>query len=140
MCRLYEDQMNEAKAKVDELQRQLNETNTQRARAQAESGEELSFSHKSYNIFHRVVSNKDITQISTSPLHVGELSRKLEEREAMVSQLQRAKNSFSQNIEELKKQMEEENKVGYLLLHCLVVIIYKAGSHLHRNSDFHQLS
>lgn len=37
-CRLYEDQMNEAKAKVDELQRQLNETNTQRARAQAESG------------------------------------------------------------------------------------------------------
>lgn len=40
MCRLYEDQMNEAKAKVEELQRQLNETNTQRARAQAESGKE----------------------------------------------------------------------------------------------------
>lgn len=38
MCRLYEDQMNEAKAKADELQRQLNENNTQRARAQTESG------------------------------------------------------------------------------------------------------
>lgn len=37
-CRLYEDQMNEAKAKAEELQRQLNDTNTQRARAQAESG------------------------------------------------------------------------------------------------------
>lgn len=48
MCRLYEDQMNEAKAKVEELQRQLNETNTQRARAQAESGKELSFYHKSH--------------------------------------------------------------------------------------------
>lgn len=35
---MFEDQMNEAKSKVEELQRQLNETNTQRARAQAESG------------------------------------------------------------------------------------------------------
>lgn len=42
------------------------------------------------------------------------MGRKLEEREAMVSQLQRAKNSFSQNVEELKKQLEEENKVRYL--------------------------
>lgn len=41
MCRLYEDQMNEAKAKADELQRQLNDTNTQRARAQTEGGKEL---------------------------------------------------------------------------------------------------
>ncbi|TNM88412.1 hypothetical protein fugu_004666 [Takifugu bimaculatus] len=40
-CRLYEDQMNEAKAKVDELQRQLNDSNSQRARAQTESGEDL---------------------------------------------------------------------------------------------------
>lgn len=50
MCRLYEDQMNEAKAKVEELQRQLNETNTQRARAQAESGKKLSefTNHKSH--------------------------------------------------------------------------------------------
>lgn len=35
--------MNEAKAKAEELQRQLNETNSQRARAQAESGKHLSF-------------------------------------------------------------------------------------------------
>lgn len=37
-CRLFEDQMNEAKAKADELQRQLNDSNAQRARAQTESG------------------------------------------------------------------------------------------------------
>lgn len=30
----------------------------------------------------------------------------------MFSQLLRAKNSFSQNAEELKKQLEEENKVN----------------------------
>lgn len=30
----------------------------------------------------------------------------------MVSQLQRAKNSFGQNVEELKKQLEEDNKVS----------------------------
>lgn len=40
-CRLFEDQMNEAKAKVDELQRQLNDSNTQRARAQTEGGKVL---------------------------------------------------------------------------------------------------
>jgi len=33
--------MNEAKAKSDELQRQLNDTSTQKARAQAESGQKL---------------------------------------------------------------------------------------------------
>lgn len=31
----------------------------------------------------------------------------------MVSQLQRSKNSFSQSVEELKKQLEEENKVSF---------------------------
>lgn len=30
----------------------------------------------------------------------------------MISQLQRSKTSFSQNAEELKKQLDEENKVN----------------------------
>ena len=57
MCRLYEDQMNESKAKVEELQRQLNDTSTQRARAQAESGKHCSPHYKSHNRFHRLVIN-----------------------------------------------------------------------------------
>ncbi|XP_063071612.1 myosin, heavy chain 7B, cardiac muscle, beta a isoform X1 [Engraulis encrasicolus] len=85
-CRLYEDQMNETKAKVEELQRQLNDTNSQRARAQADSAE---------------------------------AGRRLEERETLVSQLQRAKNSFGQNVEELKKQLDEENKAKNALAHAL---------------------
>ncbi len=55
----------------------------------------------------------------------------------MVSQLQRAKNSFSQNAEELKKQLEEENKVSSLSLHQSVVVI-TIGSNLCRNSEFLQ--
>ena len=38
MCRVYEDQMNEARAKAEELQRQLNDVSTQRARAVTECG------------------------------------------------------------------------------------------------------
>lgn len=34
----------------------------------------------------------------------------------MVAQLQRSKNSFSQSVEELKKQLDEENKVSLLSL------------------------
>lgn len=38
LCRTYEDQLNEAKSKVDELQRQLNDVSTQRGRLQTENG------------------------------------------------------------------------------------------------------
>lgn len=38
LCRTYEDQLNEAKAKVDELQRQLMDVNAQRGRLQTENG------------------------------------------------------------------------------------------------------
>lgn len=49
------------------------------------------------------------------------MSRKLEEREVTISQLQRSKNSFGQNAEELKKQLDEENKVSGTVLHWLNV-------------------
>lgn len=38
LCRTYEDQLNEAKSKVDELQRQLTDVSTQRGRLQTENG------------------------------------------------------------------------------------------------------
>lgn len=41
----------------------------------------------------------------------GELSRLLEEKESLVNQLSRGKTSFTQTIEELKRQLEEETKV-----------------------------
>lgn len=41
----------------------------------------------------------------------GEFTRQLEEKESLISQLSRGKTSFTQQIEELKRQLEEETKV-----------------------------
>ena len=41
----------------------------------------------------------------------GEFSRQLDERESLVSQLTRGKQAFLQQIEELKRHLEEEVKV-----------------------------
>lgn len=40
-----------------------------------------------------------------------EYSRRIEEREALIGQLQRSKANFSQDCENLKKQQEEDSKV-----------------------------
>ena len=45
-------------------------------------------------------------------IHPGEFSRQLEEKEALVSQLTRGKQAFTQQIEELKRHVEEEVKVN----------------------------
>ena len=41
----------------------------------------------------------------------GEFGRQLEEKEALVSQLTRGKQAYTQQIEELKRLIEEEVKV-----------------------------
>lgn len=46
-------------------------------------------------------------------LNPGELSRLLEEKESFINQLSRGKVSFTQSIEELKRQLEEETKVRF---------------------------
>lgn len=43
----------------------------------------------------------------------GELSRLLEEKESLISQLSRGKALATQSLEELRRQLEEENKVGW---------------------------
>ncbi|CAJ1080502.1 myosin heavy chain%2C fast skeletal muscle-like [Xyrichtys novacula] len=49
----------------------------------------------------------------------GELSRLLEEKEAILSQMSRAKLAFSQQVEELKRLVEEETKAKNALAHAL---------------------
>jgi len=41
----------------------------------------------------------------------GELSRVLEEKESLMNQYTRTRNSLQQQLEELKRQLEEESKV-----------------------------
>lgn len=42
---------------------------------------------------------------------LGELTWQLEEKESLISQLTRGKQAITQQTEELKRQLEEENKV-----------------------------
>lgn len=43
-------------------------------------------------------------------LFLGELSRQLDEKEALINQLTRGKLSYTQQLEDLKRQLEEEAK------------------------------
>jgi len=48
----------------------------------------------------------------------GEYSRQVEEKDALISQLSRGKQGFTQQIEELKRHLEEEVKVwNYPIIH-----------------------
>uniref|UniRef100_A0A669Q5F1 Myosin motor domain-containing protein n=1 Tax=Phasianus colchicus TaxID=9054 RepID=A0A669Q5F1_PHACC len=61
---------------------------------------------------------RQLTDVSTQRGRLqtenGELSRLLEEKESFINQLSRGKTSFTQTIEELKRQLEEETKVRLL--------------------------
>lgn len=62
----------------------------------------------------------------------------MEEKDALISQLSRGKQAFTQQIEELKRQLEEEIKVKIFNVRCetlcitqflFVVHEFKSGSH-----------
>lgn len=52
---------------------------------------------------------------------IGEIGRQLEEKEALVSQLTRGKQAYTQQIEELKRHIEEEVKVGYYSFKVILI-------------------
>lgn len=52
-----------------------------------------------------------VLTLSWSNSLTGEFVRQLEEKESLISQLSRGKTSFTQQIEELRRQLEEETKV-----------------------------
>lgn len=52
-------------------------------------------------------------------LVTGELSRQLEEKETVTLQLSRNKQAIAQQVEELKRQLEEEMKVVLTTEHML---------------------
>lgn len=57
----------------------------------------------------------------------------MEEKDALISQLSRGKQAFTQQIEELKRQLEEEIKVKILTLHMksifdiILVFVKRSG-------------
>lgn len=52
-----------------------------------------------------------VLTLSWSNSLTAEFVRQLEEKESLISQLSRGKTSFTQQIEELRRQLEEETKV-----------------------------
>ena len=124
MCRTLEDQLSELKTKNEEHMRQLNDVNVQRARLMTENGKR--------NMGHDHLQNNESSSkglFRSSDLGFmwsGEFSRQLEERESLVSQLTRSKQGFLQQIEELKRHLEEEVKVCISLVHIAQEEIWKA--------------
>ncbi|NWR12001.1 MYH7 protein, partial [Paradoxornis webbianus] len=103
LCRTYEDQLNEAKAKVDELQRQLTDVNAQRGRLQTENGE-----------LTRQLEEKEsfINQLSRGKVSftqsIEELKRQLEEETKGKNALAHALQASRHDCDLLREQYEEE--------------------------------
>lgn len=93
---------------MEELQRQLADASTQRGRLQTENGEDGA------QLGHPGASVLPLARLTCylTPWPAGELSRLLEEKESLISQLSRGKASATQSLEELRRQLEEESKVG----------------------------
>ncbi len=106
MCHTLEDQLSEIKTKNDEIIRQLNEISAQKARLATENG---TFEYKATLQTPNLRFCLHFKELFF--LLKGEFSRLLEEKEALVSQLTRGKQAFTQLIEELKRHIEEETKV-----------------------------
>lgn len=113
MSRTLEDQANEYRMKLEEAQRSLNDFTTQRAKLQTENGGCLWPARDPAQSRALVSSVERDMEVHTTPafLLAGELSRQLEEKEAFISQLTRGKMSYTQQLEDLKRQLEEEGKV-----------------------------
>ncbi len=100
--------MSEYRTKAEEGQRTINDFTMQKAKLQTENGKVTKFSNFNYN-FQFMNYNFFFFAIS------GELFRQLEEKDSLVSQLTRGKQSNTQQIEDLKRQLEEEIKVCFAI-------------------------
>ena len=69
-------------------------------------------------LIHAYIRNN--LQNSTSRcIVVDELGRQLEEKESLISQLTRGKNSYNQQLEDLRRQLDEEVKVIHMNMFAL---------------------
>ncbi|NXB48321.1 MYH7 protein, partial [Leucopsar rothschildi] len=103
LCRTYEDQLNEAKAKVEELQRQLMDVNAQRGRLQTENGELTRLLEEKESFINQLSRGKvSFTQ------NIEELKRQLEEETKSKNALAHALQASRHDCDLLREQYEEE--------------------------------
>ncbi|KAJ6662679.1 hypothetical protein lerEdw1_011319 [Lerista edwardsae] len=105
LCRTFEDHLNEAKTKVDEMTRVMNDLSAQKGKLQAENGE-----------FTRQLEEKEslINQLSRGKLsftqQTEELKRQLEEETKAKNALAHALQSARHDCDLLREQFEEEQE------------------------------
>uniref|UniRef100_A0A8D2LTT3 Myosin motor domain-containing protein n=1 Tax=Varanus komodoensis TaxID=61221 RepID=A0A8D2LTT3_VARKO len=105
LCRTFEDHLNEAKSKVDELTRVVNDLTTQKGKLQTENGE-----------FARQLEEKEslINQLSRGKLsftqQIDELKRQLEEETKSKNALAHALQAARHDCDLLREQFEEEQE------------------------------
>uniref|UniRef100_W5LDY2 Myosin, heavy chain 7B, cardiac muscle, beta b n=1 Tax=Astyanax mexicanus TaxID=7994 RepID=W5LDY2_ASTMX len=105
MCRMFEDQFNESKAKVDELQRQLMDVTSQKARALTESAE------ISRRLEEREVLVMQLQRTKTSLMQNGEdMKKQLEEESRAKNALAHALQTSRHDCDLLREQYEEEQE------------------------------
>uniref|UniRef100_A0A669Q5E0 Myosin heavy chain 7B n=1 Tax=Phasianus colchicus TaxID=9054 RepID=A0A669Q5E0_PHACC len=103
LCRTYEDQLSEAKSKVDELQRQLTDVSTQRGRLQTENGELSRLLEEKESFINQLSRGKtSFTQT------IEELKRQLEEETKSKNALAHALQASRHDCDLLREQYEEE--------------------------------
>ncbi|XP_009332332.1 PREDICTED: myosin heavy chain, skeletal muscle, adult-like [Pygoscelis adeliae] len=89
---------------------------------------------------HQRMINDLNTQRARLQTEAGEYSRQVEEKDALISQLSRGKQAFTQQIEELKRHLEEEIKVKVLPVVGLTLdsdsIFFQVISYPHIKSEY----
>lgn len=111
MCRTVEDQFNEIKAKDEQQTQLIHDLNMQKARLQTQNGEDGQGAVVQLGHGRGQAETMTWDHICL----VGELSHQVEEKEALVLQLMKGKQTLTQQLEEFKRQLEEETKVRILL-------------------------
>ncbi|XP_072918398.1 myosin-7-like [Hemitrygon akajei] len=105
LCRTYEDQLNEANNKVGELQRQVSDLASHKAKLESQNGE-----------FSRQMEEKEalISQLSRGKLSftqsIEELKRQLEEENKSKNALAHALHASRHDCDLLREQYEEEQE------------------------------
>ncbi|ETE65116.1 Myosin-6 [Ophiophagus hannah] len=105
LCRTFEDHLSEAKTKVDEMTRVINDLTAQKGKLQTENGE-----------FTRLLEEKEslINQLSRGKLsftqQIDELKRQLEEETKSKNALAHALQASRHDCDLLREQFEEEQE------------------------------
>uniref|UniRef100_A0AAY4EDG9 Uncharacterized protein n=1 Tax=Denticeps clupeoides TaxID=299321 RepID=A0AAY4EDG9_9TELE len=105
MCRVFEDQLNESRSKVDELQRQITDLSSQRARVQTD------YAEVSHRLEEREIQVLQLQRTKgTISQNMEELKKQLEEEMKAKTALAHALQSSRHDSDLLREQYEDEQE------------------------------